>query len=115
MLPAFTGTLASYTIYGNDQALCGAHVLRELVAVTEDTRRDPAWAQAMTDVLLEAKNAVADAVAALPADILAGFQDRYRQAALCGIAANPRTGTGPRCKARALAERLRDRTAEYQR
>jgi transposase len=124
VLPAFTGTLitdalASYTIYGNDRALCGAHVLRELVAVTEDTRTDPAWAQAMTDVLLEAKNAVADAVAdgrdALPADILAGFQDRYRQAALCGIAANPHTGTGPRSKARALAERLRDRTTEYQR
>jgi transposase len=124
ILPAFTGTLvtdalASYTIYGDTQALCGAHVLRELIAVTEDTRRDPAWAQAMIDVLLEAKDAVADALAAghslLPAKSLADFQDRYRQAALCGIAANPHPGTGPKPKARALAERLRDRTAEYQR
>ena len=69
ILPVFTGTLvtdalASYTVYGNGQALCGAHVLRELIAVTEDTRRDPAWAKAMIDVLLEAKDAVADAVAA---------------------------------------------------
>lgn len=47
VLPAFTSTLvtdalASYTVYGNDQALCGAHVLRKLIAVTEDTRRDSA-------------------------------------------------------------------------
>jgi transposase len=73
----------------------------------------------MTDVLVEAKDAVADAVAtgydALDAETLAGFQDRYRQAALCGIAANPYPGTGPRSKARALAMRLRDRTTEYQR
>jgi transposase len=124
VLPAFTGTLvtdalASYTVYGNDQALCGAHVLRELIAVTEEKLHDPAWAQSMIDVLLEAKSAVADAVAdgrdALSAEALAGFQDRYRQAALCGIAANPYPGKGPRSKARALAMRLRDRTEEYQR
>jgi transposase len=124
ILPAFTGTLvtdalASYTIYGEAQALCGAHVLRELIAATEDTRRDPAWAQAMIDVLTEAKDAVADALAAgestLAPAALTGFQDRYRQAALCGIAANPHSGTGPKPKARALAERLRDRTAQYQR
>lgn len=48
-------------------------------------------------------------------DLLADFQDRYRQAALCGIAANPHPGKGPRSKARALAMRLRDRTEEYQR
>ncbi|MGW0633915.1 IS66 family transposase [Streptomyces sp. NPDC002758] len=124
VLPAFTGTLvtdalASYTVYGNTKALCGAHVLRELIAVTEDTRADPAWAKAMIDVLIEAKDAVVDALAdgqdTLTPDTLAGFQDRYRQAALCGIAANPRTGKGTKSKARALAERLRDRTKEYQR
>lgn len=124
VLPAFTGTLvtdalASYTIYGNTKALCGAHVLRELIAVTEDTRHDQTWAQAVIDVLIEAKDTVADAAAAghdsLAPDALAGFQSRYRQAALCGIAANPHTGKGPKSKARALAERLRDRTGEYQR
>lgn len=124
VLPAFTGTLvtdalASYTLYGSGQALCGARVLRELIAVTEDTRRDPTWAKAMTDVLIEAKDAVAVALAAgqdtLAPDTLTGFQDRYRQAALCGIAANPHTGKGPKSKARALAERLRNRTEEYQR
>ncbi len=124
ILPAFAGTLvtdalASYTVYGNAKALCGAHVLRELIAVTEDTRGDQAWAKAMIDVLIEAKDAVADALAAgqsaLAPDTRTIFQDRYRQAALCGIAANPYSGTGPRSKARALAERLRDRTDEYQR
>jgi transposase len=124
ILPAFTGTLvtdalASYTIYGDAQALCSAHVLRELIAVTEDARRDPAWAKAMIDVLIEAKDAVAEAAAAgqsaLAPHTLTGFQDRYRQAVLCGIAANPHPGKGPKSKARALAERLRDRTAEYQR
>ncbi|WP_319673019.1 hypothetical protein [Streptomyces sp. ME18-1-4] len=58
-----------------------------------DARIDPVWAQAMIDVLVEAKDAVADAVAtghrALDAEAPAGFQDCYRQAMLCGIAANP--------------------------
>jgi Transposase IS66 family. len=49
VLPAFIGTLvtdalASYTVYGDAHALCGANVLRKLIAVTEDTHRDPAWA-----------------------------------------------------------------------
>ncbi|MFD8337919.1 transposase [Streptomyces solisilvae] len=88
-----TDALASYTIYGETQALCGAHVLRELIAVTH---RDPAWAQAMIDVLTEAKEAVADAAAAghhaLAPDTLTCFQDRYQQAALFGIAGNPYSG-----------------------
>ncbi|MFC7219752.1 IS66 family transposase [Streptomyces polyrhachis] len=124
VLPAFTGTLvtdalASYTVYGTGQALCGAHVLRELIAVTEDTRRDTSWAQVMIDVLIEAKDAVAVALTAgqhaLAPVALDGFQERYRNAALCGIAAHPRPAHGPKPKARALAERLRDRAAEYQR
>jgi transposase len=124
VLPAFTGTLvtdalASYTVYGSTQALCGAHLLRELIAVTEDTRTDTAWTQAAIEVLLEAKDAVADALAAglsaLAPQTLAAFQERYRQAWLCGIAAHPYTGSGPKPKARALAERLRDRASEYQR
>jgi transposase len=124
ILPAFVGTLvndalASYTVYGTGQALCGAHVLRELIAVVGDARHDTAWAQAMIDVLVDAKNAVADALSAgqhaLAPATLQGFQDRYWQAALCGIATRSHSGTGPKPKARALAERLRNRTAEYQR
>jgi transposase len=124
VLPKFAGTLvtdalASYTIYGDTHALCGAHALRELIAVTEDTTRDTSWAQAMIDVLVDAKNAVGDAVHTgedhLAPGALAAFQDRYRQAALCGISAHPYAGTGPRSKARALAERLRDKRAEYTR
>ncbi|MEU3098362.1 IS66 family transposase [Streptomyces sp. NPDC006967] len=124
VLPAFTGilvtdALASYTVHGDAAALCGAHVLRELIAVTEDKHHDSAWAQAVIDVLIDAKDGVALALAdghdALAPEVPAGFQDRYRQATLCGIAAHPYTGTGPRSKARALAERLRDRTREYQR
>jgi transposase len=124
VLPAFNGTLvtdalASYTIYGDAHALCGAHALRELIAVTEDNRHDTSWAQAMIDVLIEAKDAIADAVTAgeshLGPDALDGFQERYRQAALCGISAHPYAGTGPKSKARALAMRLRDKIAEYTR
>jgi hypothetical protein len=74
---------------------------------------------ATVDVLIEAKDAAADALAAghdaLAPDTLTGLQGRYRQAALCGIAANPHPGKGPKPTARALAERLRDRTEEYQR
>lgn len=124
ILPAFTGTLvtdalASYTIYGDSHALRGAHALRELIAVTEDARHNTSWAQAMIDVLIEAKDAVADAVSPgqdqLAPDALAAFQGRYRQAALCGISAHPHSGTGPRSKARALAMRLRDKQTEYTR
>jgi transposase len=120
VLPAFTGTLvtdalASYTIYGNDKALCGAHVLRELIAVTEDTRADPAWAKAVIDVLIEAMEAAAAGHNALAPATLSAFQERYRQAALCGISANRYSGSGPKSKSRALAERLGDRTEEYQR
>lgn len=68
-------------------------------ATIEDTRTDPAWAKAMIDVLLKAKTAVAAAVTdgrdALEADLLAGFEDRYRQAALCGIAATPTPARAP--------------------
>ncbi|MFF3467957.1 hypothetical protein [Streptomyces sp. NPDC002619] len=85
-------------------------------AVTGDTRHDTTWAQAMIDVLLEAKDAVADAPAAgqhhLDTHAPTGLQERYRNAALCGIAAHPYPGSGPKPKARALAERLRDRTEE---
>lgn len=76
----------------------------------------------MIDVLLETKNAVAYAPVADGRDALQPFnrcltdlKDRYRHAALCGISANPYPGSGPRSKARALAERLRDRTDGYQR
>lgn len=124
VLPSFGGilvtdALASYTVYGDAHALCGAHALRELIAVTEDEKHDTSWAQAMIDVLIEAKDAVADALTAgeahLAPDTLARFEEGYRQAALCGISAHPYTGTGPRSKARALAERLRDKRAEYTR
>ncbi|MER6539090.1 hypothetical protein ABT215_35960 [Streptomyces sp900105755] len=66
-------------------------MLRELIVITEDARHAPSWAQTMIDVLVEAKDAVADT---LDTQTLAGLQDRYRQASY-GIAANPYAGTGP--------------------
>ncbi|WP_103542774.1 transposase [Streptomyces sp. SM1] len=97
ILPAFTDALASYTIYGDTRALCGAHVQRELIAVTEDARRDPAWAKAMIDVLIEAKDAVAEVAAAgqsaLAPHTLTGFQDRYGRRC---CAASPPTRTPAR-------------------
>lgn len=114
ILPAYKGVLvtdalASYTLYGDTRALCGAHVLRELIAATEDTTRDTAWAKAAITVLLDAKAAVAEGRPALDPDLLAGFRKDFAQAALCGIAA-----TAPKSKSRALARRLKEKAAEYQ-
>lgn len=60
VLPFFTGIAVHdawkpYDTFGNvaGHALCGAHVLRELVAVTETgTDLDKAWAQQAIDALL---------------------------------------------------------------
>jgi transposase/uncharacterized coiled-coil protein SlyX len=65
VLPAFTGIAchdawAPYDTYGGvtGHALCNAHILRELVAVTQTgTDRDVIWAQQAIDALLVLKDA----------------------------------------------------------
>jgi transposase len=123
VLPGVTGVLVtdalgSYTIYGAERALCGAHVLRELnqaiehpVGVTVTT-----WALLMKQVLLDAKQTTDEARAAgkqtLDEDTLTGLRERYENAWKCGLVANEHGGDR---KARALARRLRDRAGDYQR
>jgi hypothetical protein len=60
LLPRFGGLLmsdclSSYTIYGSERSLCGAHLLRELAAVRDWGHR---WAEQMTDLLLRVKEQV---------------------------------------------------------
>jgi hypothetical protein len=60
LLPGFGGLLmsdclSSYTIYGSERSLCGAHLLRDLVAVREWGHR---WAEQMITLLLRVKGQV---------------------------------------------------------
>jgi transposase/uncharacterized coiled-coil protein SlyX len=99
-------------------ALCGAHVLRELVAVTETgTDLDAAWAQQAIDALLALNEAAETArqggKAAVSPKILAEHEDWYRKAAETGIALNAARQGKLQKKRRALATRMKDREADY--
>ena len=100
VLPSFAGIAvhdawAPYDTFDNvaGHALCGAHVLRELVAVTETgTDLDRTWAQQAIDALL-ALNEAAEAAraagqAAIDPETRTKHEDWYRQAAETGIALN---------------------------
>jgi transposase len=99
-------------------ALCGAHVLRELVAVTETgTGLDKTWAQQAIDALL-ALNEAAEAAraagqAAISAEARKEHEDWYRQAAAAGIALNAARQGKLQQRRHALASRMKDREADY--
>jgi transposase len=99
-------------------ALCGARVLRELVAVTETgAGLDRAWAQQAIDALL-ALNEAAEATraagqAAIDAEIRTKREDWYRKAAATGIALNAARRGKLQQKRNALATRMKDREADY--
>ena len=99
-------------------ALCGAHVLRELVAVTETgTDLDRTWAQQAIDALL-ALNEAAEAArtagqAAIDAETRNKHEDWYRKAAATGIALNAARHGKLQQKRHALATRMRTREADY--
>jgi transposase len=99
-------------------ALCGAHVLRELVAVTETgTGLDKAWAQQAIDALL-ALDEAAEAARAAGQDAInpetrKKHEDWYRQAAATGIALNAGRQGKLQQKRHALATRMQDREADY--
>ena len=99
-------------------ALCGAHVLRELVAVTETgTDLDRAWAQQAIDALLALDKAAGAARAAGQAAIgpeaRTKHEDWYRQAAATGIALNAGRSGKLQQKRHALATRMKNREADY--
>jgi transposase len=125
VLPFFTGIAVHdawkpYDSFGNvtGHALCGAHVLRELVAVTETgTELDKAWAQQAIDALLALDEAAGAARAAgknvISPEVLKEHEDWYRKAASAGIALNSGRCAELQQKRHALATRMRDREDDY--
>ena len=125
VLPFFTGIAIHdawkpYDTFENvaGHALCGAHVLRELVAVTETgTDLDKAWAQQAIDALLALDKAAGAAraagEAAIDPEILEKHEDWYRKAAATGIALNTGRHGKLQQKRHALAKRMQDRADDY--
>jgi transposase len=106
--------LAAYLKLPGLYALCNAHLLRELIAVVEDTQQ--AWAASLIRLLVNMKDAVAAARAAglteLPARQRAGFEAAYTRLIQLGEQANPpspptgRRGRPKQTPARNLLDRL---------
>jgi transposase len=125
VLPDFRGIAvhdawAPYDTFDNvaGHALCGAHVLRELVAVTETgTDLDKTWAQQAIDALL-ALNEAAEAArsagkGAIAAETRNKHEEWYRQAAATGTALNTARSGKLQQKRHALATRMKDREGDY--
>jgi transposase len=125
ILPFFTGIAAHdawapYDTFENvaGHALCGAHVLRELVAVTETgTDTDKTWAQQAIDALLALNEAAGAARAAgrpaIDPEARTKHEDWYRQAAAAGTALNACRSGKLQQKRHALATRMKNREADY--
>ncbi len=125
VLPGFTGIAvhdawAPYDTYPDvTHALCNAHVLRELTAVTDSTAKVGGfcWATQAADALLDLKNLVETAVAAGQNDIDQDALDRHalllRSAATIGLEQNEHRDGKLAAKHRALARRLLAREADY--
>jgi transposase len=99
-------------------ALCNAHVLRELIAVTQTgTDQDVIWAQQAIDALIALHDAADTARAggqgAIDPATLARHSRYFRDAAAAGIALNAARGSNLARKRHALATRMRDRQADY--
>jgi transposase len=124
VLPAFAG-IACHDAWkpydGYDgvagHALCGAHLLRELIAVTETgTEDDVIWAQQAIDALLtlnEAADAAREAGGVIDPEIVDKQSRWFREAADAGIVLNAARRGKLRKKRRALAARMRDRADDY--
>jgi transposase len=125
VLPAFGGIAchdawAPYDCYSGvaGHALCGAHVLRELTAVTETgTDADVIWARQAIDALLALKKAADEARAAghaaIGAEVLDEHSRWFREAAAAGTALNAGRRTALQKKRCALAARISAREGDY--
>jgi transposase len=125
VLPAFTGIAvhdawAPYDSYDGlaGHGLCNAHVLRELVAVTETgTGLDITWAQQAITALLALKDAADAARAAgdraIGTDLLARHARDFTDAAETGIVLNAGRHSKLQKKRHALATRMKDRQDDY--
>jgi transposase len=82
--------LPAYLSYPCAHALCNAHLLRELIALSEQGQ---GWATALRGLLLDIKQAVAQAktqgLRALPDSTHQAFELRYTQVIATGQQANP--------------------------
>ena len=115
VLPGFTGVLvrdgyAGYAHLPATHAWCGAHLLRDLRAVSDADATGQLWALGMADTLIEAHHAATDArgrgADRLDAPTLARIRSLYRGAAAKGQADN-RGEPGPLAEqARTLARRF---------
>jgi len=99
-------------------ALCGAHVLRELIAVTETgTDLDKTWAQQAIDALLALEQAAEAARTAghdaIDPETRKKHEDWYRKAAAAGIALNAGRKSKLQQKRHALATRMQSRGDDY--
>jgi transposase len=125
VLPSFAGIACHdawkpYDSYDSvaGHALCGAHLLRELIAVTETgTEDDVIWARQAIDALLELKEAAGAARDAgrgtIDPEILEKQCRWFREAADAGIVINAARRSKLQKKRNALATRMRDRAADY--
>ena len=115
VLPAFTGVLvrdgyAGYAHLPAVHAWCGAHLLRDLRAVSDADPHAQLWALAMADTLIEAHHAAKAARARgaerLDAHVLARIRGLYRGAAAKGHADNQGKRGPLAAEARKLARRF---------
>ena len=125
ILPSFAGIAvhdawAPYDTYDGvaGHALCNAHMLRELTAVTETgAELDVAWARQAIDALLKLKKATDAARAAgqdaIDPDLLAAHAKDFTDAAGTGIVLNAARRSKLQEKRHALATRMRDRAGDY--
>jgi transposase len=124
VLPGFAGIAchdawAPYDCYDRaGHALCNAHLLRELTAVTETgTDADVTWAGQAIDALLALKKAADAARAegrdAVSAETLEEHSRWLREAAAAGIVLNAARRSALQRKRHALASRMDARGADY--
>ncbi len=127
VLPTFTGVAvhdawAPYDTYrGAGHALCNAHALRELQAVTDHSPAGQwCWAEQSADALRDMKNLVDTALAASGDSLtgidyaaLADARHRYRSAVQIGAATTAERSTKMQAKDHALARRLIKREDDY--
>jgi transposase len=122
ILPVFTGTAvhdawAPYDTYPQlTHALCNAHLLRELIAVTDHHHENAepeswCWANQVIDSLLAIKTHTDTGRAPVGADILARHRRLIIHAARTGATKSPPGKVGN--KHRALARRIGSRIEDY--
>lgn len=122
VIPGYTGTLvhdawAPYDTYRSvTHVLCGAHLLRELVAAVE-TGQTQHWAQQAINALVTLKKAADTAIAegtpSIDTALLAEQTSLFLHAALVGIKDHSGQTSKTGRKLAALARRMRAREADY--